>query len=154
MNIRKAQLADYDPLGRVMYDAIHQGGSPYTQAQRQAWLPEVPQGPGWQDKLAQQVVMLAEMGAEPQGFMTLNGAEIDLAFIRAQARGQGLFRALFAPLEAEARAAGHKELTCYASLMAQPAFQALGFEIVHHEEVARHGQTLSRAYMTRPLGAG
>ena len=55
------------------------------------------------------------------------------------------------PLEATARAEWEPRLWTHASLMAQPAFAALGFAVIQHETVARAGQTLSRAQMEKPL---
>lgn len=149
--LRRATVADADALGRVMFNAIHEGPSPYTEAQRLAWLPAPNSGAGWADRLAAQHVVLAEADMMT-GFMTLApSGEIDLAFILPQARGQGLFARLLARIEAQARETGLTRLTTHASLMAQPAFARCGFVVDGHETVARNGQKLARAAMSKSL---
>lgn len=136
-------------IGRLMYDAIHNGPSQYTSAQRQAWLATPNAGPAWTERLAAQHVVVAREAGELLGFMTLQDDYIDLAFVAAAAQGQGLFRALFGAIEAQARACGQSRLWTHASLMAQPAFRAMGFHVIRHETVARAGQELARAEMEK-----
>ncbi|SHG97903.1 GNAT family N-acetyltransferase [Marivita hallyeonensis] len=149
--IRTARADDADALGVVMFRAIHEGASPYTEAQRTAWLARPNRGPDWADRLAAQFVVLAAPDAIT-GFMTLTPAgHIDLAFILPDARGQGLFAALFARIEAEARRKRILRLTTHASLMAQPAFARQGFAIEHHETIEIQDHRLARAAMSKSL---
>lgn len=146
--IRWANPAEYDALGRVMYDAIRQGRSPYTPAQRRAWLPAPNAGPGWAARLAAQRVAVAE---GLTGFMTLDDfGQIDLAFILPGARGKGLFRALLGALEFVATT---PRLTTHASLAAIGPFAAMGFSELRRESVVRAGETLGRALMEKQLNA-
>ncbi len=151
--LRVAGPPDVDGLGRVMFDAIHAVPSPYDAAERNAWCTAPPAGAGWQDRLAAQHVVCAEIpGAGVQGFATLTPAgEIDLAFLRPVLRGTGAFRALITAIEAEARANGHTQLSTFASLGAQGPFAACGFSLIHHERVLRRGQSLRRALMRKHL---
>ena len=150
--LRQALASDAAALAQVMFRAIHEGPSPYTAAERAAWLPEPHVAPGWDARLAEQTVVLAESGAEVLGFLSL-GAEgyVDLAFILPEARGHGLFRALHDRMEAVARAAGLPRLFTHASLMAEPAFRACGYHLLKWEGVARGDQLLRRALMEKPL---
>ena len=149
--LRTATAADADALGIVMFRAIHEGPSPYTQAQRKAWLAQPNGGPDWSARLAAQYVVLAEPDAIT-GFMTMTPeGYIDLAYILPVARGQGLFSALLSRITDEARKNGLTRLSTHASLMAQPAFARYGFEIDHHETVTRNGETLARAAMSIPV---
>ena len=125
-----------DALGALMYDAIHNARSQYTAAERQAWL-------------AAQQVAVAHKGCALLGFMTLKGDYIDLAFVAAHAQGRGVFRSLFAWVESAAQ--GQQRLWTHASLMAQPAFLAVGFRVIRHETVAQKGQHLRRAEMEKLL---
>jgi GNAT superfamily N-acetyltransferase len=68
-----------------------------------------------------------------------------------EAQGTGLFRRLFNSVEAHARAAHEPRLWVHASLMAQPAFAAVGFSITEHQVVQIGDQDLKRAYMEKPL---
>ncbi|MEM6758592.1 MAG: GNAT family N-acetyltransferase [Pseudomonadota bacterium] len=110
-----------------------------------AWCPHPPQGERWAERLAGQRIWVA--GEPPIGFVTLaDGAYVDFAYVLPQSQGTGVFRALMQA--AEAVATGPR-LWTHASLMAQPAFTALGYRVVHHEEVMRGDQTLPRAMMEK-----
>ena len=135
-----------------MFDAIHNGPSRYTDAQSNAWAPIPRSGPEWASRLSQKDVIIAEHGRAIMGFMTIEpGGYVDFAYIRPSAQGSGLFRRLFAEVMKRAEAAGETELSTHASLMAQPAFAAMGFEIDFHETVEVDGQKLARARMIKTL---
>lgn len=152
MLIRSAVPADMPELGQVFYAAVRQGHSPYNEAQRAAWVSEPPEGTAWADRLAALHMIVAQDAKEIAGFMSVEpGGYIDLAFIRPQHQGTGLFRALYDRVERWARARNEPRLWTHASLMAQPAFQAMGFLVTHHETVQRHGQDLTRAKMEKAL---
>lgn len=150
--IRLATAADYTQLGELMYEAVRHSASPYTEAQRQAWMPEPRSGAEWDARLAPQTVLVATQGEEIVGFMSL-AAEgyIDFAYIRPAAQGQGIFRRLYDEIEALAREQGEPRLWVHASLMAQPAFAAMGFVITQPETVAVRGQSLDRFAMEKLL---
>jgi len=58
--LRWATEADLDPLGDVMFAAVREGESPYTEAQRQAWVPEPRGGSEWRSRLLSQDIIVAE----------------------------------------------------------------------------------------------
>lgn len=150
--IRMATAEDYDALGDVMFDAIHNGPSKYTEAQSRAWAPAPRQGPAWAARLAKQRIYVAEHQNKLLGFMSIErGGYVDFAYIRPSAQGSGLFRQLFQSVEDWAIAGGETNLSTHASLMAQPAFAAMGFVVDHHETVEVDGQSLARARMTKTL---
>ena len=152
LKIRLAQPQDADALGKVMFDAIHKGGSKYTEAQRAAWQSTPNSGTKWVNRLAEQDVWMAEEAGIALAFLTLrNDGYVDMAFVRGDAQGRGLFWRLYQLLEKSAQDAGHRRLWTHASLMAQPAFLAVGFRVIRHESVARHGETLDRAEMEKAL---
>lgn len=152
LRIRPATANDYDTLGEVMFDAIHNGPSKYTGAQSRAWAPEPRKGADWNARLSGQHVLLAEKDCDVLGFMSIErGGYVDFAYIRPSAQGTGLFRELFDAVQARAIAQGETELSTHASLMAQPAFAAMGFSVDHHETVEVDGQSLARARMIKPL---
>lgn len=158
--IAQARRDDFSGLGEIMYKAVRQGSSPYTQTQRQAWMPRPRQGAEWNERLAAQYVLKAEADAAPRdealiGFMSLRpDGYVDFAYILPEARGQGLFRTLFAAIENEAVARGLEQLTTHASLMAQPAFKAVGFETAGKETVEIDSVKLDRFEMSKNLRAG
>ncbi|MDF1727425.1 MAG: GNAT family N-acetyltransferase [Sulfitobacter sp.] len=151
IGMRAADGSEDAALAALMFAAIHEGPSLYDAAQRRAWLPQPHGGPGWQDRLAAQDVWVARAGESLQGFVTLKGDYIDLAFVAPQQQGRGLFAMIYPPLEKVARRRGLTRLTTHASRMAQPAFRGQGFSVIAHEEISQAGQTLPRAEMEKLL---
>ena len=94
--IRPARSDEYDVLGELMFDAIHNGPTRYTKAQSKAWAPTPKRGAEWAARLNKQHVILAERGSDLLGFMSIEpGGYINFAYIRPSAQGSGLFRKLF-----------------------------------------------------------
>ena len=152
VTLRTALPDDFDTLGDVMFDAIHNGPTKYTDAQSKAWAPAPRSGADWAERLSGKALILAERGEVVLGFMSIEpGGYVDFAYIRPQAQGSGLFRRLFNHVRARAETEGEPALSTHASLMAQPAFAAMGFQIDFHETVEVGGQMLDRARMTMTL---
>jgi len=152
VEIRLASCDENDALGALMYDAIHNGPSQYTAAQSLAWAPAPRQGDDWNARLCKQRIYVAARGDQLLGFMSIEpGGYVDFAYIRPSDQGSGLFRKLFDEVQTWARAQNETELSTHASLMAQPAFAAMGFQIDHHETVDIDGQSLPRARMSKLL---
>jgi len=150
VTIRLADASDYEALGQLVYDAVHHAPSRYSEAERQAWVPQPRSGPDWDKRLSAQAIYVAEQGGKLLGFMTIEpGGYIDFAYIRDEAQGSGLFRRLYSIVETTAKEWGESALWVHASLMAQPAFTAMGFAVDYHETVEIGDQTLSRARMTK-----
>lgn len=152
VKVRRGAVEDADTLGEVMWDAIHNGHSAYTPAQRLAWLEKPNAGPEWVKRLARHRIWVASEGEATLGFITLSGTGyIDLAYVHSAAQGRGLFSALYTALEYSALLQRHPRLWTHASLMAQPAFARLGFHVIQAETVTRGDQTLERAEMEKVL---
>lgn len=149
---RWASAAEGDLLGGIMFDAVRNGPSPYTEAQRAAWTPDPPSGPQWAARLRDQDIIVAEQDGKAVGFVTLaEGGYVDFAFIRPEAQHSGLFRALITHVESRAVEKGEPLLWTHASLMAEPAFARLGFTVRKRERVRIGDQDLDRCEMVKPL---
>jgi putative acetyltransferase len=152
LQIRWACRDDFDVLGEVMFDAVRTGESPYGEAQRAAWVPAPRSGAEWNARLAGQDVILGDAGTRILGFMSLaDGGYIDFAFIRPSARRTGLFRTLFDSIAERARSRAVERLWVHASLMAEPAFAAMGFRVTCRETVRMGGECLDRCEMEKML---
>jgi putative acetyltransferase len=134
-----------------MFDAVRNGPSKYTHAQRAAWVPERRRGVEWESRLAAKDIAIGRDGVRIIGFMSIEGGGyIDFAFIRREAQGSGLFRRLFYMVAERARGANEPRLWVHASLMAQPAFAAVGFSVAEHQIVQIGDQKFQRAMMEKP----
>ncbi|MEO1304559.1 MAG: GNAT family N-acetyltransferase [Pseudomonadota bacterium] len=152
MTLRVGDPADFDALGALMFDAIHNGPTRYSPAQSKAWAPAPWAGADWAARLSEKHIIVAQQDEALLGFMSIEpGGYIDFAYIRPDAQGSGLFRRLFEAVTAQAEAWGETELSTHASLMAQPAFTAMGFVVDHRETVHVNGQDLDRAKMSKTL---
>ncbi|MEN0651691.1 MULTISPECIES: GNAT family N-acetyltransferase [Hyphobacterium] len=150
--MRLGNERDHDALGEVMFDAVRNGPSPYAEAQRAAWVPAPRSGQAWRERLSSQTIILDEKNGEIRGFMTLRSdGYVDFAYIRPGCRGDGVFRKLFDEVRRIAVARGEKRLWVHASLMAQPAFTAMGFRIIRRETVAIGDEALDRFEMEMML---
>ena len=150
IGIRQATKKDYDDIADVMFEAVRHGRSAYSQAQRQAWVPEPRSGVEWVERLHCQSVFVAEISKQVIGFMSLvRNGYIDFAYIRPSSQGSGVFRCLYESVEKLAVKDGESRLWVHASMMAQPAFSAMGFSIKKKESVEIGGQTFQRFEMEK-----
>ncbi len=152
-DLRWAGPTDYPELADIMFDAVRNGPSEYSERQRAAWVPTRREGQAWNDRLSGQDIVLGACDGRAIGFMSLAGDYVDFAYIRPSARGTGLFRTMFERLEERARHKGVRLLRVHASLAARPAFAAMGFKVRMREEVALGSERLERFEMEKALGA-
>ncbi len=152
LSLNWATPSDHAALADVIFDAVRLGPSKYTEAQRVAWIPERRSGPEWEARLSAKHIAIGCDASRIVGLMSIEaGGYIDFAFIRPEAQGTGLFRALFDMVEAHARAAREPRLWVHASLMAEPAFVAVGFAVTERQVVQIGGQDFKRALMEKTL---
>jgi putative acetyltransferase len=151
-HFRWATAADADVLADIMFDAVRNGESRYTEQQRAAWVPARRSGREWMERLKQQDIVVAEQGGKAVGFISLAAdGYVDFAFIRPEAQHTGLFRQLLTHLLARATERGEHRLWTHASLMAEPAFAKLGFAVTKREQVRIGDQDLARCEMAMAL---
>ena len=151
-SFRWASASDYDELADIMFDAVRNGESPYTEQQRAAWVPARRAGPDWTARLEKQQIIVAEQDGRAMGFVSLaDGGYVDFAYIRPQARHSGLFRRLLSRIVEKALTQGEPLLWTHASLMAEPALAKLGFRIRKREQIRIGDQLLDRCEMEMTL---
>jgi putative acetyltransferase len=151
---RWATAADTDLLADIMFDAVRNGDSLYTEEQRAAWVPAPRSGSEWSERLQGQDIILAEQDGRGVGFVSLaDGGYVDFAYIRSQAQHTGLFRQLLTHIVNRAIEKGEPLLWTHASLMAEPAFEKLGFSIRKRERVHIGNQSFDRCEMEKSLVA-
>ncbi len=147
-DFRWASAGDYALLADIMFDAVRNGASGYSEQQRAAWVPARREGPDWAARLAGQEIVLAEEDGQAVGFVSLaQGGYVDFAYIRPQAQHSGLFRQLMARIIERAIERRDVALRTHASIMAEPAFERLGFIVRKREQVAIGDQNIDRCEM-------
>ena len=135
-----------------MFDAVRNGASRYSEQQRVAWVPARRSGDVWIARLQSQDIIVAEQDGEAVGFVSLaEGGYVDFAYIRPEAQHTGLFRQLLLHIVERALAKREPLLWTHASLMAEPAFESLGFTIRKRERVRIGNQVFDRCEMEKPL---
>ena len=133
---RWASADDYDLLADIMFDAVRNGESRYTEQQRTAWVPAPHTGPDWTRRLASQDIVVVEQEGKEVGFVSLaDRGYLDFAYIRPEAQHTGLFRQLMSRIIERAVTKREPLLWTHASLMAEPAFERLGFTVRQREQV-------------------
>jgi putative acetyltransferase len=149
---RWAEPRDFAMLADIMFDAVRNGPSEYSERQRTAWVPAPRRGAEWNQRLAAQDVIIGEYEDEALGFMSLcRNGYVDFAYIRPAAQGTGLFRQMFRQIEERASLLGIELLWVHASLAARPAFAAVGFTVRKREVVEIGGERLERFEMEKTL---
>ena len=150
--IRRADTVDYNTLGQIMFEAVRVGASDYSEAQKSAWVPLPRCGEEWHRRLDKQFILVYVQNETINAFMSLTAeGYIDFAYVRPKMQRQGVFRRLYNEVESRAINAGQKSVWVHASLMAQPAFSAMGFSIVKEEYIAIDDQRLRRFEMKKNL---
>ncbi len=153
-HFRWATAADTDLLAEIMFDAVRNGESRYTEEQRAAWVPAPRSGPEWRERLQRQDIVIAEQDGGALGFVSLaDGGYVDFAYIRPEAQHTGLFRQLLTRIINRAIEKGEPLLWTHASLMAEPAFEKLGFSVRKRERVHIGDQSFDRCEMEKSLAA-
>jgi putative acetyltransferase len=149
---RWASAADGDVLADIMFDAVRNGESLYSEQQRAAWVPERRSGEDWIQRLRGQDFIVAEQDGKAVGFASLaQGGYVDFAYIRPEAQHSGLFQELLSRIIERALERREPLLWTHASLMAEPAFAKLGFTIRQRERVRIGDRLFDRCEMEMPL---
>ena len=68
----RATPTDHAELADVIFDAVRNGPSKYTEAQRAAWVPERRRGAAWDTRLAAKDIVLGRDGDRIIGLMSIN----------------------------------------------------------------------------------
>ena len=151
-HFRWASADDNKVLADIMFDAVRNGESRYTEQQRAAWVPVPRSGPELEARLQGQEIIVAEQGGKAVGFVSLaEGGYVDFAYIRPEAQHTGLFRQLLTRIIERATEKDEYLLWTHASLMAEPAFAKLGFRVRRREQVHIGDQAFDRCEMEKLL---
>lgn len=151
--IRDAVASDAAALAGIFFRAVHEGAAAqYSEAERRAWCPALPDADMFWHRLGGQTVLIALEGDGPAGFMTLTpDGVLDMAFVHPEKRGSGLAGELLSVLENRALSAGLGKLTARASHLARPFLRRNGWYEVGAVTVQRAGVAIEATNMARDL---
>jgi len=123
----------------LFFEAVQTGAkAAYTQEQRNAWAPAIPDVATWRDRLAAQYSVMAYQGGELLGFMTLTEeGVIDLAFVHPKAMGSGVAGKLYDVIMKEARTRQLTTLQTRTSHLARRFFEKRDWSVVQQETAVR-----------------
>jgi putative acetyltransferase len=158
MKVRPYRSEDAPALAALFHAAVHGiARLHYSQAQVDAWAPEVPDAERVRARAADGRTMLVavdDSGAPlAYGDFEADG-HIDHLFCRPDAAGTGVTTALYAALEAAARARGIGLLYVEASEPARRFFLRRGFHLVARRDFEIGGVAIHNFEMEKRLDAG
>ena len=151
--IREVNDGDYAAIGRLFFDTVRSINlQDYTPQQVAAWAPAVWPAEDWRRRLAGQVVLVAVEESVLVGFISVEkNGHIDFLFVHKDRQRQGIASALLACALEQAHLLNLSRVFTESSITAKPFFERHGFLVTKPEDVVRHGVTLRRYHMERPL---
>ena len=124
----------------------------YSPAQQDAWIAAADDEEGFAKKLGGQLTLIATLERAPIGFASLKDNDyLDMIYVRPEAAGRGVAKALCEALETLAAARGQTRLTTDASDTARDFFAHRGYTPVRRNTVEVNGQWLANTTMEKKL---
>ncbi|MEE4298348.1 MAG: GNAT family N-acetyltransferase [Pseudomonadales bacterium] len=151
--IRAYRESDASAIADLFYRAVHEtAASHYDAAARQAWAPAPRPAEDWHARLSAMETFVAEDARGLAGFMTLEpDGHIDFAYVRPDVAGRGVAGALYAHIEARARARSVERLYAEASHLALRFFERRGWTLLETQTVERNGVALTNHRVEKRL---
>lgn len=151
--VRRFREEDALATAALFHASVHGlANAHYSQAERDAWAPQIPETAVWMQRLQGQSVFVAERDGVIVGFMTLRpDGYLDLAFVSPDASRKGVASKLYEAIEAEAMALGLTRLHAQASHLARPFFERQGWTVLKEQSAERNGVALTNFAMERRL---
>lgn len=151
--IRLAHCGDMAALGTMIHEAIRVGAAgAYSEEQRAAWSPAPRSASAMAERVAGQVVLVAEDEKGLAGVFTLTKAGLlDLAFVRPDRKGDGLAASLHDAIVERAEADGLERLSVEASHLMRRFLERRGWVLVQTRTVHVNGVALENHRMMRQL---
>ncbi len=149
ISVRQFTADDAEVTAQLFFDTVRNGTAAYySEAQREAWAPTVPEIEEWRARLLAMSTFVAEENANIAGFMTLEpDGHIDLAFVRADLIGRGVGRELYNSVVKEALATNMSRLHSEASDSARPFFEKQGWTLLETQTVMHNNVALTNHRM-------
>lgn len=106
----------------------------YTERELEVWSSSSQKTERWQDMIANQWVILAEMDNQLVGFASLKAGDyIDFFYVHKDFQRYGIATQLLQQIENKARESGIKRLSSDISKTAQPFFEKNGYAVIREQ---------------------
>jgi putative acetyltransferase len=153
MVIRAYRSEDLNEIVVLFRRSVHElAHRDYTGQQIAAWAPETSEPPGWSRRLAQEFVIVCEVGARIAGFASLEAnGHLDLLYVHPEFERRGVASKLCEHLEEWAMRNGIGRMFTEASITARPFFERRGFRVTRRQTVHPQGVPMSNFCMERTL---
>lgn len=152
LTLRRATPEDGAALARIFHDAIMRGAAAaYSLSQRRAWAGPAPDPARWAARAADAALWLAVCDGDPVGIVAMDDRVLDLLFVHPDHARQGIASVLLDHAEAQARCAGHREITSFVSDVARPVLARRGWVAQARNQIERRGVVLENTRMTLAL---
>jgi GNAT superfamily N-acetyltransferase len=153
MHLRAFTPMDLPAVVGLFHDTIHQvNRADYSDAQVEAWAPAVPNLDRWQEKLASEHVVVAEIDGEIVGFSSwTEDGYLDFLYVHHAHQRKGIATALYGAAEKLLKAKGLARIHTQSSTTAQPFFLQQGFKVAKSQSVVIRGVPLPNAVMEKSL---
>ena len=144
MHIRQYRPGDCGAIAQLFYEAVH-ANPDYSQVQRAAWAPQVPEN--WHETFLAHHTVVAEEDDQIVGFGDMDGAGyLDRLYVHPAYQRKGVATAICAALEKGCTA---PTLTTHASITAKPFFENRGYRAEKLQQVERKGVLLTNYIMVK-----
>ena len=157
MKVRPYKPEDAPALAALFHASVHEiARLYYSRAQVNAWAPEVPDAERFQAQAAdgRTVLVAVDDDDAPLAYGDVEGdGHIDHLFCRPDVAGTGVTAALYAALEAAARARGIGLIYVDASEPARRFFVKQGFDLVRRHDFEISGVAIHNFEMEKRLGS-
>ncbi len=151
--IRNYRAGDAPEIVRLFFETIRSvNRADYSEAQVEAWAPNVPDPQEWHVRMAGRQTLVSELGDEVVGFAELeDDGHLDMLYVRKDALGRGVGQRLYEAVERKARSQGLGRIFTEASVTAKPFFERRGFRIVREQIVVVRGVGMTNFVMEKDL---
>ncbi|WP_316013194.1 GNAT family N-acetyltransferase [Roseobacter sp. HKCCA0434] len=145
-DLRPIRPGDLDAIASLFFNAVTEGATRYSEAERRAWAGPAPlSAEDWTQRFVGLDVVVAEVGGRLTGFASLRPDDglLDHLFVAPDRQGQGTAARLLDHFTPRAR-------WTQASRHARPFLERHGWQVERREVVSRDGQQLERFVMRAP----
>ena len=153
MKIRKFRPGEELLLKQLFFHTIRTiNRRDYSEAQVRAWAPDEIEDSRWLRHVEATKPWVCELDGRIAGYTDLqDDGYIDHFYVHHECQGQGVGKALFAHIEAEALRRGLGELYSHVSLTARPFFESRGFRVEKRQQVRMGEEALTNFVMRKRL---